>query len=351
MLGHVSEGPADMRCPRRRLRSTLIIEQAREPLVTELAALEHPERTGAIAVRLQAVRDRLAVLAAVDAHWSLQLDDGFQELRTRVGFAFQSRIRQCLRDAQDEIEHVDPAQCWPDLSGRFQGDVAAIVRDAFVDVTDGAARIQGMVSAMLADEEEGTGPRDEQPVRFDVATLWKADPAFIARSRTGPLGQVGQYAGAALFAASLGTVGLEMVGLLGSLLGAAIVGPAVAGVALARGGRQIVDARRRQLADRRQDARAFLAPFIEDVRFEVDGRLGTMVGDLQRQMRSHYVQRIGELRRTNEAGVQALERTVEQDRDKGRARIKELRADVAVLEALRARIDSGGLTRPATADI
>lgn len=342
LLGTVSEESARRALSAAASEIALTIGQAREPLATELAALEHPERTRAISERLEAVHDRLAVLSAADAHWSSRLDDGFEELRTRVGFAFQSRLRQCLRDAQDEVDRVDPARCWPDLAGRFQVAVAAIVRDAFVAVTDGAARVADEISGALADAEDDAPRPGAEPVRFDVTSLWGADPEFGAKSRAGPLGQVGLYAGATLFAASLGTVGLEMVGLLGSLLGAAIVGPAVIGVALVRGGREIVGARHRQLADRRHGARSFLDDFVEDVRFEVDGRLRALMGDLQQQMRSHYVQRIGQLRRTNETAIVSLEQAEVQDRDERRARIEELHAAIGALEALRARMVAGG---------
>jgi hypothetical protein len=46
--------------------------------------------------------------------------------------------------------------------------------------------------------------------------------------------------------------------MLGTLLGAAVVGRAVLGVAAVFGA-QVLDERRRQLADRRQQARSFLA--------------------------------------------------------------------------------------------
>lgn len=323
----------------------LVIEQAREPLRTELAALERPERTGEIAARLQAVRDRLAVLAGADAHWSRRLDDGFESLRTQVTFTFQSRMREYLREAQAEVQQVDPARSWPDLSGRIQAEVAVIVRDAFVEATDGAGRIGATISALIADEEAATGPLGGQTVRFDVVTLWGTSPAFTAPSGKGTLGQVGQYAGATLFAASLGTVGLEMLGLLGTLLGAAFVGPAVVGVALARGGKQILDGRQHELADRRRDACAFLTRFFDDVRFEVDGRLEALVGDLQRQMRSQFVDRICQLRRTSEAGVEALERVMEQDRDERPARIRSLFDEIAELDALDQRVE-GRMSAP-----
>jgi hypothetical protein len=94
-------------------------------------------------------------------------------------------------------------------------------------------------------------------------------------------------------------VGVEMLGMLGTLAGAAVVGPAALGVALLFGGKQVVDERRRQLADRRQQARAFVSGFIEDVQFEVEGRLGTLLADLQRQMRERFAERIRQLQRTN----------------------------------------------------
>ena len=86
--------------------------------------------------------------------------------------------------------------------------------------------------------------------------------------------------------------------MLGTLLGAAVVGPAALGVAAVFGGKQVLSERRRQLADRRQQARAFLAEFVEEVRFETDGRLASLLDDVQRQMRARFADRIRELRRT-----------------------------------------------------
>ncbi len=318
-----------------------IIDLVREPLAIELAAIEHPEHARGIVRRLDDVRDRLAELSAADSHWASQLDAGFEDLRGRVGFTFQAGLRQCLRDARDEVDRVDPAGSWPELGGRFQASVAAVVRDAFMAVTDGATRVAAGISDALSDTEALPKAADAASGRFDVASLWVAQPGLGSRCPAGPLGQVGAYAGATLFAASLGTVGLEMVGLLGSLLGAAIVGPAVVGVALARGGKQIVDARHRALADRRRDAGAFLADFIDDVRFEVDGRLVALLGDLQQQLRSHYARRIRELRLTNEHAMQSLERTEMQEHECRRARIETLRAEIGELEALVARVTGG----------
>ena len=95
--------------------------------------------------------------------------------------------------------------------------------------------------------------------------------------------------------------------MLGTLLGAAVVGPAVLGVAAVFGGKQVLDERRRQLADRRQQARSFLIEFTEEVRFETDGRLASLLEEVQRQMRARFADRIRELRRTSAETAAGLE--------------------------------------------
>ena len=133
------------------------------------------------------------------------------------------------------------------------------------------------------------------------------------------------------------TVGVEMLGMLGTLLGAAVVGPAVLGVAAVFGGKQVLDERRRLLADRRQQARSFLAGFVEEVRFEADGRLSSLLDDVQRQMRARFADRIRELRRTYANTAEALEGAAGQADNSRRTRLAELAAELAEIDALRAR--------------
>ena len=165
---------------------------------------------------------------------------------------------------------------------------------------------------------------------FDVATLWQGGPTFEGRTRQGIMASLGMVGGA--------TVGVEMLGMLGTLLGAAVVGPAAIGVAAVFGGKEVLDSRRRQLADRRQQARSFLATFLEEVRFEADGRLVSLLDDLQRQMRARFADRISELRRTVAETTDALESATAQADTARRARLAELAADLASIDALRERI-------------
>jgi hypothetical protein len=276
-----------------------------------------------MAAELVEVRARLTALARADAAWSVRLEDEFAALKTRVEFTFQGRMRQVLREAHDELERIDPSRSWPDLSQRVQAQTAAAVQGAFVESTDGAAGVQATIADLLADEDVGLDSTGA-PISFDVETLWQGGPTFKSRTKSGLVASLGLFAGA--------TVGVEMLGMLGTLLGAAVAGPAVLGVALVFGGKEMLSERRRQLTERRQEARAFLSGFVEEVRFEADGRLASLLGEVQRQMRARFTDRIRELYRTFTESAEALERATDEAGAGRQRRLAALTAELATIE-------------------
>ena len=84
---------------------------------------------------------------------------------------------------------------------------------------------------------------------------------------------------------------------------------------------------------------------MEEVRFEADGRLASLLDEVQRQMRARFADRIRELHRTYTESAAAMERAVEQA-EAGRAtRLPIVRAELEALEVLRARaaeLEAGG---------
>ena len=278
---------------------------------------------------LEAARQRLVDLRRVDAAWSARLDDEFGALRTRIAFEFQREMRSILREAQGEIEATDPAAIWPDLSTRVQGVIATSVRGAFRNAATGAADVQATIAALLADEERR--PQDDVPaITFDVGEFWTNDPEFESSTRARLGSGYGLVTGA--------KAGVELLGLVGTLLGAAIVGPAVLGVAAVYGGKEVLDERRRRLTDRRQQARTFLADLIEEIRFQVDGRLASVIDEMQRQMRARFMDRIVELHRTVAASAAALDRAAKRETAERRARQAEVDGTLASIDGLHDRV-------------
>jgi hypothetical protein len=193
---------------------------------------------------------------------------------------------------------------------------------------------------MLADEE-GTWTDDGEPISFDATSLWQDGQAFGGTLRAGVVAGFGLLAGA--------TIGVEMLGMLGALLGTALVGPALLGAALFFGGKEVAGERRRQLTDRRQQARTFVGQFAEDVRFEVDGRLATLTGQLQRDMRVRFGERIGELARTYRETAAAIEGTMARSASQRDERLHELSRQLGPLEELAARTDALAISATAAA--
>ena len=309
-----------------------VLGQVREPLAAERSALADPAAARGLADDLGAARQRLADLKRADAAWSARLDDEFGALRTRVSFAFERDMRTVLRDAQNEIEAIDPSGAWPELSTRVQDRIATAVRAAFRDATTGAGEVQATIAALLADEvprRADAGPE----MAFDVEEFWSSAPEFEGKTRA----RLGTGYGAVTGAKA----GVELLGLVGTLLGAAIVGPAVLGVAALYGGKEVLDERRRRLTDRRQRARTFLAELIEEIRFQVDGRLTGLIDEMQRQTRARFADRIGELHRTVSASVAGLEKAAKREAAERRARQAELDAAITRLDDLTERLRSG----------
>jgi hypothetical protein len=305
-----------------------VLGQLHEPLVTERAGLETPEAAARIAGEVAAARERLASLRRADAVWSRRLDDEFSTLRTRVAFDFQRSLRATLREAQTEIDGTDPASVWRDLSTRLQTEIAATVRGAFRDATTGAAAVQSTIASILA-EEDG-GEVGAPAMTFDVGEFWASDPSFEGRTKSRIKAGYGLVTGA--------KAGVELLGIVGTLLGAAIVGPAVLGVAAVYGGKEVLDERRRRLVDRRQQARTFIGDLIEEIRFQIEGRLTNLFDEMQRQMRVRFTERVGELQRTAAASAAALDRAARKDASNRRARASEVAADLEAITALDERV-------------
>ena len=310
-----------------------VLGQLRDPLAVERAALADPAAARRLAEDLANARQRLADLRRGEAAWSARLDDEFAALRTRVAFEFGGEMRSILREAQIEVEGTDPAGTWPDLSGRVQDRIAGAVRAAFRDASTSAGGIHATIATILADEVP-QGDETAPAIAFDVEEFWAGDPAFESRTRS----RLGTGYGAVTGAKA----GVELLGLVGTLLGAAIVGPAVLGVAAIYGGKEVLDERRRRLTDRRQQARTFLADLVEEIRFQVDGRLTGVIDEMQRQMRARFTDRIGELHRTVEASTRAIERAARQEAAERRAREQRVEASLAAIDAVRDRLEEVG---------
>ena len=217
-----------------------------------------PRDAERMAADLRDVRAPLCRRSAdADASWSVRLEDEFAALRTRTDLRVPGPDAAARpRTPRTSSSGSTRPTTWPEVSQRVQARTAAAVRGAFLEATDGAA------------DDPGARSRACSPTRRSASTATGVADVVRRHRRCGRAGRRSTGGRRRDVVASLGiwsagrAVGIEMLGMLGTLLGAAVVGPAVLGVAACSAARRSSSERRRQLADRRQQARTFLGGFV-----------------------------------------------------------------------------------------
>lgn len=281
---------------------------------------------------LESARERLNHLRGQGARWSTVLNDGFAVLTSDVDYQFRSTMRTLLRELEDELEKIDPATEWEALAARLQAAVTKATDDAFQRIDDGVLRLRDEIAELLADEVAELSRRALPGPVLDVSRLWPDRKP----ETSGPAGKV--FKGLSAMRGSY--MGLLMAGMLGSLLGIAVIGPVLIGAGLLFGGRQFIEERKRDVQRRRQQSRQFIRQFIDDVQFEIGAKIRDTTRDLQRELRDFFTERVTELSRTYSVTIQNVQQSLQQDQGTRATRVSELRTRIDKLNELLRRIES-----------
>lgn len=315
------------------------IGQLRLPLERESAALRDPARAAALEAELASARERLAVLRGPGARWGQRLNDGFSELAASVDYRFRSAMRGTLRETEETIDTVDPADGWEEMAAALQVQVATAVGEISGQLVEGSGAIRDELAALIRDDALGTG-RDPLP-GLDVGDLWSGK----AVSRSAVQAGVGMGFGALRGAQS----GVLLLGMLGNLFGLALIGPMLLGGAVLFAGKSVLDERKRLLGQRRQEARAAVRQYVDDVQFEVGTRMRDMLRELQRDIRDDTAARLEELQKTYSEAAARTDATLKQDAAAQSKRAAELNRELGALADLDARLARVGAPAPAAA--
>ena len=304
------------------------IRQLRLPLDRELAGLRDPAAVATQQAELSAARERLTQLRGPAARWGQRLNDGFSDLSAAADYGFRGSMRSILRQTEERIDASDPAGIWEDLASRLQGNVAEAVGETFTTLVDGAGTLRQELADLIRDDAIAAA-RESGP-GVDVAELWSSKPVTGSVVKSG----VGMGFGALRGAQS----GVLLLGMLGNLFNLALIGPVLLGGAIAFAGKSVVDERKRQLGQRRQEARVAVRTYVDDVQFEVGTRMRDMLRELQRELRDDVAARLDELQRTLTDAATALERTLKQGEATRSARIGQLEEELRALTDLETRL-------------
>ena len=308
------------------------VEQLRAAAGVELSAILTPESLQAQLDELNASKARIEALRGGSARWATVLNDRFADLVSDADHELRTRIRDATRYAETEFEDGDPGKTWDAVTGEVRERVAQGAQEAVRRLEDGADRIGDEIVELLQSEDVALDRISGTAATPDVGGLWSQkpieQPGIGTRAGTGFAGLRGAQGG------------VLMMGMVASLSGIAIATVALAGAGIVFGGKQILDERKRQLTQRRQQARTSVRQFLDDVQFEVTKTTRDLSRQLQRQLRDHFSERIAELTRTYAQAADGLQKALTQGEAERTARRRELEGITSDLDKLARSIEA-----------
>lgn len=301
-----------------------VLEQLRLTIQAELNALENPQDTPQMIVRLEAAAARADEFRSRSSRWQITLNDGIGDLIADMEHDLRDRLRKTQREAENAIDDGDPGPIWDQFSEWLTQRVITSVSETFV-WTDERSR-------WLAEEVAELFKKDEQMPLHDLSDingvldpvddLTRLDPGQMGAAERIYIGMRGSYGG------------VLMVGLLTGLVGLSLINPfsLLAGVLVGR--RAYREDMSNRLARRRSEAKALVRRYVDDVTFQVGKQLKDRLRFVQRAARDHFGAIAEELHRSMTEALNAAKMgatTFTAQRDK---RMSELRTNLARLDAI-----------------
>jgi hypothetical protein len=293
----------------------------------ERAALADPERAKPLIAALEAAKERAERLRSEASRWQQTLADGMGDLGAEVDRQLRTRTRDVLREAEDAIDQSDPAAVWDEFEPWIYRKVNEHVVAIYATFHTGAER----VAQRVADHFEA------ENALVDVAGP-APSTALDAVSTTAELRLDLMTGGQQALSAVRGAYsGMAMFGMLAGMVGAAALGPLVIGVGALMGRKQLHDDRERQLAMLRQQAKASLRKYVDDVAFNVGNDTRDAQRLAHRQLRDHFAERAQEVFRSTTEALQAAQQAVLADDDQRTQRRRDVEAELQRIGSLRER--------------
>ena len=304
----------------------------------EQAALSNPEERERALARLQQATAALEHLRGPGSKWQIALNDGIGDLSSGVMHRMRSEFRSVTDEFDDRIESMKTPEDWDLTSRDLQTQVANVVSTAFNSTVDGAEKIRTEMVELIADEHLTIGPGVQAGGTFDIARFWKeknldteiegTGKKVFKKGLTGVRGAQG---------------GVMMLGMLGGFLPAAIgtivaSNPVLLAAGVAFGGHQLMEERKRKLAQRRQQAKNMMRKFIDNTQFDVTNEISGLVKDFQRDLRDEFSTGLAELQRSYTETINQIKQNQQASDAERRQRLEQLGTLTQALDSVEQRL-------------
>ena len=305
--------------------------QFTEQFAGERAALADPASAQQVIDELTATKQRVETLRATASRWNQTLGDGVSDLSADVEHDFRGRIRKVIAEADEAIEDADPADTWAQMEPWLLSRVSYELVTNYTFLRDRAAELSQLVGEHF---QEASGELGRLAV-YDPAPLLNRtefEPdikleRMTARKQT-MVALKGSYSGILMFTMLPGLVGITGLA------------PIAIPIGLMMGRASLRDEKRRQLAQRRSQAKNAIRRYCDEVQFVMGKDSRDTLRRIQRQLRDHYGTRGEELNRTTAEALRSATEAAKRTQVERERRLKDLDAEIGRLGQLRQRAEA-----------
>lgn len=265
------------------------------------------------------------------ARWPTVLNEGISDASTAAEFDLRAGLRQAAKEFEEELELTSGAPRVDELRGRVQARAQTVLSSVFEALDAKLAGVERHLHSLFEGE-----PGDSEP-----AVNPPALPSEWGGVQGRESGGLKSAAGSVYTSLRGAQSGIMLVGVFAGVAGFGIGTLALVGIGAAFGGKQILDERGKRAQVRKQQTRAALRQFLDEV--QVDG--SRAIRELAKEELRHQREVIGELamaciaRRTERLRVLQEER--ERTGAERQALARDLQARRAKIADLRNRLSAG----------
>ncbi|HEX7305627.1 dynamin family protein [Lentzea sp.] len=313
-----------------------VVHQLTTSMEAELAALRDPDGAQGLLVGLHSAKQRADALRERSSRWQQTLNDGIADLISDVEFDLRDRMRQITREAEAQLDEIDPALVEDQFVDWVRQRVSAAASATFVWTHQRARWLADQVGEHFADEGGEVLP--DLHTHDPDTTLGRAVPLKFVESESFGFGKK------LLAGVRGGYGGTLMVGMLGTVGGLALLNPISLAAGVLLGGKVVKDERKRLLERRRNDAKTAVRRFLDDVVFQLGKDSRDLLRELQRDLRDHFTACAAELSRSIGESIKSAQSAIESDRGERSKRIQDVRAELNRVSHLAAT--AGALDEP-----
>lgn len=308
-----------------------VCEQIEAQFEAERSVLADPAKNAQVVSELTAVKSKVEALRSTAARWSQTLNDGIGDLSSDVDHDLRARIRRLIEEADDLVDDFDPADMWHEIEGWLESAAAERIMENYGLLK---ARADQLSEQVWRHFQEGSGEILDRLAIYNPADVL-ARAEVDHKMELEKMGVRKQ----AMTALKSSYMGILMFTMLGSMAGLTL-GPIAVGIGLAMGLGGLRAEKKRQLTQRRNQAKNAVRRYCDEVSFRVGKDSRDTLRRIQRQLRDHYSARAEELNRSTAQALQAASEAANRSKADREKRIADVNAELGRLRELRRRAEA-----------